>query len=184
MKLAILRNKLIKQAEEYTDFLIEINKADLSNFDFKLDDDKIFSELRYLLGPLDQYVYPSAASINIDVNISDNIITITGKTKDFPKLEKEIKNIFPNATILNDYFIIKFVLTKEINILKFLSKIKTLVNNIHYEMVALQKKYNCFNISFNISDDTISILFDLIEEETGERPRPLPPLNKCFLVSN
>lgn len=163
MKLATLRNKLIKQAKGYTNFSIEINRADPSNFDFNLDYNKIYSELKYLLDPYTFFV-------NID-DIKTDFIKINGKTKDFSKLEKEIKNIFPNANIISNYICIGFYVTKQINILKLLSKIKGLVNNIHISEIFTQNdNYNSFFIKINISSDEFSILSDLIEEETGVRP--------------
>ena len=172
MKLATLRNKLIKYAE-YTNFSIEINRAEPSNFDFNLDNDKIYSELKYLL---DQYAF------FVNIYFDANFIKIIGKTRDFPKLEKEIKNIFPNANIISNYVYIQFYITKEINILKLLSKIKDLVNNIHISEPYFQYNYNSFTIIINIPDDNFSVLSDLIEEETGKRPALSSLNNKLYIV--
>lgn len=162
MKLSTLRNKLIKKANEYSNFSIEINRASPSNFDFTLDNNKIYSELKYLLDPF---------AFLVQINIDADFIKIKGKTQDIFTLEKVIKGIFPNASMIGNHIYINFYVTKEFNILNFLNKVKPIINNFHIQnLFTKMNKFNYFTLNLMPSNDEFEILSDLIEEETGIKP--------------
>ena len=178
MKLATLRNKIIKKANEEVKFKIIFPIEDYIKF-YKRENaidskDVIYDLFNHsplahgtIYDLLKAPLMDSGLVNKLDYYLNNNNIELIGYTSHFHEFKRFFENTFPNVLIYFWNKKIEINYDKNYDINKLLKTIKSSFKNIN---IIKSNSYNVATLLCQLDDIELSILFDLIEQETGKKP--------------